>query len=38
VKLLQSRHPLALGGLAIVAGLVAAAILLSLQGVFQGTF
>jgi hypothetical protein len=34
VKLLQSRHPLALGALAILAGIAAAGALLSLQGIF----
>jgi hypothetical protein len=34
VKLLQGRHPLALGVVAIVATFAAAAALLSLQGIF----
>jgi hypothetical protein len=34
VKLLQGRHPLALGAVAIVATFAAAGALLSLQGIF----
>jgi hypothetical protein len=34
VKLLQSRHPLALGTLAILATSISAAVLLCLQGIF----
>jgi hypothetical protein len=34
VKLLQGRHPLALGALAILASTAAAVLLLSLQGIF----
>jgi hypothetical protein len=34
VKLLQGRHPLALGALAILASIAAAVVLLSLQGIF----
>ncbi|MEZ5501140.1 MAG: MAP7 domain-containing protein [Halioglobus sp.] len=35
VKLLQGRHPLALGGLAIIATVAGAAALLALQAIFQ---
>ena len=37
VKLLQSRHPLALGAVAIAIAIASAAALLSLQGIFDST-